>query len=116
MPLTDIAPDEIEVTLFPLDEEAVVPLSIVRPWLSPDEIERAERFRFEVHRERFIRGRGMMRALLARRLGGHPSSLVFALGEKGKPHLVGSALGFNLSHSEGRAAFAAKRKPEFRGR
>jgi len=106
MPLIETELDEIEVTPFPLDEEAVVPLARVRPWLSPDEIERAGRFRFEVHRDRFIRGRGMMRVLLARRLGVDPASLVFALGEKGKPRLVGSTLGFNLSHSEGRAALA----------
>ena len=96
----------IEVTPFSLDEESVLPLALARSWLSEEELERAAAFRFEVHRDRYVRGRGMMRALLARRLGGDPGSLAFALGEKGKPSLVGVQTGFNLSHSEGRAVLA----------
>jgi 4'-phosphopantetheinyl transferase len=96
----------IEVTPFSLDEESVLPLALARSWLSKEELERAAAFRFEVHRDRYVRGRGMMRALLARRLGGAPGSLAFAIGEKGKPSLVGVQTGFNLSHSEGRAVLA----------
>jgi 4'-phosphopantetheinyl transferase len=59
-----------------------------------------------VHRDRYVRGRGMMRALLARRLGVDPGSLAFAVGDKGKPSLVGDPTGFNLSHSEGRGVLA----------
>lgn len=96
----------IEVTPFPLDEESVLPLALARSWLSPEELARAESFRFEVHRNRYLRGRGMMRALLGRRLGVDPASLVFAVGEKGKPSLMGDPTGFNLSHSEGRGVLA----------
>ena len=71
----------IEVTPFSLDEESVLPLALARSWLSEEELERAAAFRFEVHRDRYVRGRGMMRALLARRLGGDPGSLALALGE-----------------------------------
>jgi 4'-phosphopantetheinyl transferase len=96
----------IEVTPFPLDEESVLPLALVRPWLSKEELARAESFRFEIHRDRYLRGRGMMRALLARHLGADAASLAFAVGDKGKPSLVGDPTGFNLSHSEGRAVLA----------
>lgn len=96
----------IEVTPFSLDEEAVLPLALARSWLSETELARAASFRFEIHRDRFVRGRGMMRALLARRLGTDPASLEFSLGDKGKPSLVGDPTGFNLSHSEGTAVLA----------
>jgi 4'-phosphopantetheinyl transferase len=100
------APVTIEVTLFPLDDDSAMPLALARSWLGGEEAARAASFRFDVHRDRYIRGRGMMRGLLARRLGVDPGSLVFALGEKGKPRLQDHPLGFNLSHSEGTAAFA----------
>lgn len=96
----------IEVAPFSLDEESVLPIALARSWLSEEELARAESFRFEIHRDRYLRGRGMMRALLARRLGVDPASLAFAVGDKGKPSLVGDSTGFNLSHSEGRAALA----------
>jgi 4'-phosphopantetheinyl transferase len=100
------APVTIEVTLFPLDDDSAMPLDLARSWLGGEEAARAASFRFDVHRDRYIRGRGMMRGLLARRLGVDPGSLVFDLGAKGKPRLQGHPLGFNLSHSEGAAAFA----------
>lgn len=96
----------IEVTPFSLDEESVLPLALARSWLNEEELARAESFRFEVHRNRYLRGRGMMRALLGRRLGVEPASLAFAVGDKGKPSLVGDLTGFNLSHSEGRGVLA----------
>lgn len=96
----------VEVTIFPLDEEPAMPLALARSWLHPDEAARAAGFRFDTHRDRYVRGRGMMRALLARRLGADPAALVFAVGEKGKPRLADGALAFNLSHSEGTAALA----------
>lgn len=96
----------VEVTPFSLDDELLLPLALARSWLSEEELARAAAFRFEIHRDRYVRGRGMMRALLARRLGTDPASLVFAVGEKGKPSLVGDPTGFNLSHSEGRGVLA----------
>lgn len=96
----------IEVTPFSLDDESVLPLARARSWLSAAELARSESFRFEVHRDRYLRGRGMMRGLLGRRLGVDPGSLAFALGDKGKPSLSGDPTGFNLSHSEGRGVLA----------
>jgi 4'-phosphopantetheinyl transferase len=70
--------------------------------LSPDE--RAGRFRFECDRRRYAVGRGLVRHVLASRTGAAPSSLSFEYGAHGKPRLRetgdGSALGFNMSHSE----------------
>jgi 4'-phosphopantetheinyl transferase len=100
---------EIIVTPFRLDEGGVLPLALAREWLNDEERARADRFKFDIHRERFTRGRGMLRYLLGAELGERPQSLVFATAERGKPYLPGSELHFNLSHSEDRAALAVSR-------
>ena len=74
--------------------------------LSPDERERAERFRFDRDRSRFIARRGILRALLAQRLGETPSALRFTSNRYGKPALAGGGCDFNLSHSRGFALYA----------
>jgi len=70
--------------------------------LAPSERERAARFHFPIHRDRFITGRGFLRQLLAAYLGVEPALLEFTCGPAGKPALTGSAstLHFNVAHSE----------------
>jgi len=70
--------------------------------LSPGEWIRAERFHFARDRERFIAGRGLLRTVLAEYLDMDPRDLRFQTGAHGKPALEnsGSALRFNLSHSD----------------
>jgi 4'-phosphopantetheinyl transferase len=79
-----------------------------REILSRDEIERAERFRFEHHRERFIRCRTWLRELLAEALVRDAASLEFRYGAHGKPELDG--MHFNVSHSANVAAIALTRE------
>ena len=67
--------------------------------LTSDEIERAARFRFEKHRNRFIRGRAFLRETLARFCGRAASDVSLTIGEDGKPLVQGSPVAFNLSHS-----------------
>ncbi len=78
--------------------------------LSPDERLRAQRFQFDRDRNRFIVGRGMLRATLARYLGVPPTRIALAYGAHGKPRLAApfdwSRLRFNVSHSEGLALCA----------
>ncbi len=74
--------------------------------LNASEIERASRFRFEMHRRRFIAARHALRVILAGYLDANPSSLSFAYGDHGKPSVEGSPLHFNLSHSGDAAALA----------
>jgi 4'-phosphopantetheinyl transferase len=84
--------------------------------LSADEWARARRFRFEVHRRRFIAGRGVLRALLGAYLGVPPERLAFTYGERGKPDLAPAFLDrplyFNLSHSHELALLAVTRARE----
>ncbi len=69
-------------------------------YLSPDELARAGRFRFDRHRRRFIAARAALRAVLAGYLGQGPREIRFHYGEHGKPHLGDPRpLEFNLAHS-----------------
>lgn len=78
--------------------------------LSRDEMDRANRFRFDVHRHRFIAARSAMRHLLAEYGGVDPQVLRFHYGHRGKPDLPDFPwLHFNLSHSEDRALLAVTR-------
>ena len=72
--------------------------------LSSDEIARAEKFYFPEHRQRFIAGRGTIRAILGRYLAIDPKQVEFEYQPRGKPFLAAKfanqRLFFNLSHSQ----------------
>lgn len=78
--------------------------------LSPGELERAGRFRFERDRRRFVVSRAVLREILAARLGVEPQSVSFRYGRFGKPELAGdfeaSRIRFNVSHSHEGALYA----------
>jgi 4'-phosphopantetheinyl transferase len=77
-------------------------------WLSPDEVERADRFRFDWHRRVFVLGRAVLRALVASYSRIPPEEASFTYGPKGKPALGGGQcpLRFNVSNSGDLAAYA----------
>jgi 4'-phosphopantetheinyl transferase len=81
-----------------------------RSFLSDDEIQRADKFRFGHSRDHFIIARAVMRTILAGYVDLEPRQLVFSYGRKGKPELrfngPGPALKFNLSHSRDFALLA----------
>jgi len=77
--------------------------------LSPEERDRAARFRFEEHRERSQITRGLLRSLLGRYLDCAPRDFSFAYNAHGKPEVTGCAIHFNNSHSGDYAAFAFTR-------
>ena len=77
--------------------------------LSPDEQERASRFRFDDHRIHWQLSRGLLRLLLGRYAGIEPAALRFTQGEHGKPDVPGIGIHFNNSHSGDDAAFAFTR-------
>lgn len=94
-------------------EQPAAKIDSLRQWLSPDEIERAERFYFERDRKHYIIGRGRLRELLSLYLGCAPDQIQFDYSEYGKPTLAAHLqelidrspftqtdhLQFNLSHS-----------------
>ena len=67
--------------------------------LSAEERHRAEKFRFERDRRRFVVRRGKLRELLSAQIGCVPARIRFSYGPFGKPFVAGCDLGFNLSHA-----------------
>ncbi len=78
----------------------LTPTDSLREVLSPSEWLRAERFHFDIDRERFIATRGILRRILATYLDMDPRDVLFETGAHGKPGVAGGGtLRFNLSHS-----------------
>ena len=72
--------------------------------LSTEELDKAARFKFVLHRQRFIHGRAILRILLGHYLGKTPQGIEISYGAAGKP-VVDSGLSFNLAHSGQMAVF-----------
>ena len=107
-----LAGDEIHVWATTL---AVAPdiLETYAATLSPDEMARANKFKFAKHRNRFIAGRGALRAILGQYLSVGPAGLRFAYSANGKPDFAedfaGSGIHFNLAHTADLAMIAITR-------
>jgi 4'-phosphopantetheinyl transferase len=104
-----LADNEIHVCATTL---SVPPEALARfaATLSPDETERAGKFKFEKHRNRYIAGRGALRNILAQYLHANAADLRFIQLENGKPALAENfakaGIHFNLAHSENLALIA----------
>ena len=84
-------------------------LEVLSSLLSADEKLRADEFRTQTLRARFVLSRGILRELLSRYLAAPPAGIAFEYGSHGKPGLhpsAGSAIAFNLSHSGDMALYA----------
>jgi len=85
-------------------------LEWLKSTLSEDEAARAERFHFNVDRERFIAAHGCLRDILGRYLRCEPARLRFSAGAFGKPALRMDTgrpkIEFNLAHSGDHALIA----------
>ncbi|GAP98708.1 4'-phosphopantetheinyl transferase family protein [Leptolyngbya sp. NIES-2104] len=102
---------QFDVHIWQVNLDAIASLhghaiAVSEDWLSSDERSRADRFKFEHLKQRFIAGRGFLRSLLARYLHTNPEALEFQYASHGKPFLKDSAIQFNLAHSEHLALYA----------
>jgi len=99
---TPLALNEIHIWATTLDVPPAT-LEIFSATLSPDELERANRFKSGKLRDRFIAGRGALRAILAPYLGQSAAALRFTYSDHGKPTLAeefaGANLHLNLAHT-----------------
>lgn len=103
----------VDILAFPLNDDSVMPLSDAWISLNAEEIRRAKRFAFERDRSRFVRGRAIVRAVLAEVLGGsEPAALALQTVGQGKPTLLDHPeCHFNLSHSGDQAVLAISEAP-----
>lgn len=76
--------------------------------LNVEERQRAERFHFDEHRNRFIIARALLRKILDLYTNTPAEDIQFEKGERGKPYLKNNRfnLQFNLSHSHDLAVYA----------
>ena len=112
-PCLSIQSSEIHLWRVALNQPIAV-IQTLAPLLSPDESQRADRFRREQDRQHFIVGRAMLRQILGRYLAIAPSALQFGYEPRGKPFLTNlperpAPVQFNLSHSRGLALYAIGR-------
>jgi len=110
-----LADNEVHVWRAQLE----LPLSqvqVLRGILTDDELARANRFSFEIDRQRFIAARGTLRSILSRYITISPRHLRFYYNQYGKPFLAPELssylLNFNLSHSGSMALYAIARNME----
>lgn len=104
-------PESNEVHVWSAELDIPAPqLHVLEHYLSPDELQRADRLVAARDRSRFITSHGILRAVLGGYLGCAPSALRFRRDTFGKPSLVrdGSepTIRFNFSHSQSLALCA----------
>jgi 4'-phosphopantetheinyl transferase len=79
-------------------------------FLSEDERSRANNFKREHLKQRFVAARGNLRQILSEYLCCEPSEILFSYGDRGKPYVEG--VYFNLAHSRDLAIYAMSRDRE----
>ncbi|MEX0641329.1 MAG: 4'-phosphopantetheinyl transferase superfamily protein [Pirellulales bacterium] len=107
-----LAGDEAHIWSVPLDDPRITWTKLMAV-LAADERERAERFRLDDARRRFVTARAALRRLLGEYLQMSPAEVAFDYDANGKPRLKHSAeafnLQFNLAHSGELALVAVAR-------
>ncbi len=104
---TVIQPGEVDIWRVWLDQGPEIIRDLGRV-LSPQEVNRSNRFRYTRDRNRWIAVRGALRWILGTYLHVNPRGIRISLGEHGKPELQDyrGALAFNISHSDDLALIA----------
>jgi 4'-phosphopantetheinyl transferase len=101
--------DEVHVWAAAL-EQSLGSVAALEGLLSLEERNRAQRFRFDRDRKRYVVAHGILRRILAGYRASDPRSLWFTTTKNGKPALSGesgpTALRFNLAHAEDVALIA----------
>lgn len=83
-----------------------------REFLSAPELSRADQYYDPVDRKRYTIARGLLRILIGRYLGKHPTTIQFEYSEHGKPKLLEKALHFSKTSSAGLGLITFSRESE----
>jgi 4'-phosphopantetheinyl transferase len=119
--IVPLADDEVQVWRVRVDLDGRDPVvaAAIAAVVTPDDRERAARFRFEADRQRYLHGRLLVRTFLGHHAGLPPRTVAFVNGAFGKPELQlpesparAGVLRFNLSHSGDWVLFALARDRE----
>ena len=106
---------EVEVVTARLDAPPPTVRALLA-WLCDEEQRRAARFRLDRDRRRFIVARGVLRELLANRLGMRPEAVQFVYDTNGKPALAqpfaDTGWRFNLSHCDELVVYGFSREAD----
>lgn len=100
---------DISVYTYTLHSDAFISLVDALRYVDEQELERANRYHHQLHRERYLRGRGYLRRLLGWHLKLPPQRVPLNGPLGRKPMVAGNPLFFNLSHSEDLAVCAISR-------
>jgi len=98
MNANDVAPGQVQLWWASLDMSNSE-IDRLRGTLTPEELDRAERFRVAAATRRFIGARAALRMILGRATGAEPAEVAFVFGEHGKPSLPDGRFFFNASDS-----------------
>lgn len=79
---------------------------VLKEFLSPAEIQRLERLKFEEKKREFIISRGLLRLILSQYKKQDPERLTISRTDSGKPFLEESKIQFSVSHSNEKFGFA----------
>ena len=86
----------------------------LKQYLCEEEIERSDRFKFDIHRNRYIASRSILRLILEKYLNINPHLIEFQYGDKGKPRIIQSQnkdnIEFNISHSNELSLYGITKK------
>jgi 4'-phosphopantetheinyl transferase len=84
-------------------------MALLQNWISEEEKQRAERFRFPEHRSMYIASHGILRSILSSYVNLPPDQLQFSSNAYGKPELSDQnkkELHFSLSHTDRCAVYS----------
>ncbi len=101
----------IKIAIRAIGDDTDIELDQASTLLSTREQDRADSFHFARDRDRYIRGRALLRSLAGSLSDTVPSELLIETEEKGKPFFKNLDLAFNLSHSADLAFFAFSETP-----
>lgn len=88
-----------DLHLWHIDTTRHFALDPIHQWLTEEERQRASRFIFEKHQQRYATCRKLSKLILASYLRCQVEDIVFETSDFGKPYIAGRPIEFNISHS-----------------